>query len=291
MAHGIFTRKFLRALLSISLLPIIAIASAQSASAAGLPLACDATYYQIANGQFYKLNPAADLSGTYPIGSFTQVGSGSQAGLDGAGWNPADNFIYANVGGTALKKIANDGSISSVGAISGSLTNTDGGDFLTNDQMLMTGANSSTLQLLTLTRTAGSVSGATASTINLTGTGFTGASDIAVVPTSSGTTNAYALKGTTLTIFTLASTNPTTASYVTKPITGLQNSTSGVFSSLWVDPQGNLYAWDSVTTPSASTNALYEISATELTSGNSFFNANDLEETSGSSPVGTDGVN
>ena len=156
-----FRKKFLPALLSFALIPFIAITAAPSAQAAGLPFACNASFYQLSNGSIYKLNPAADLSGAYPVGSYSQVGSSSQPGLDGAGLNPADNFVYANVGGTTLEKISNDGSISSAGSITGPLTNTDGGDFLTNDQMLLTGANSSTLQLLTLSRPTQSVTGAT----------------------------------------------------------------------------------------------------------------------------------
>ena len=149
MALGIFTRKFLRALLAVALLPVIAITSSQTASAAGLPLACDATLYQISNGVLYKLNTATD--------QYAQVGAASAiTGLSGVGFNPADNYIYGNANGTTLKQIARDGSSITSGAITG-LANTDGADFLTNDQMLAVSATNSTLQLLTLSRSAGAV--------------------------------------------------------------------------------------------------------------------------------------
>ncbi len=103
-------RRFLPILLSVALLPISAIVTASTAQAVGTPFACDATLYQISNGQLFKLN----ISSNNTNYSYTQVGSSSAvAGLDGAGLNPADNFIYANAGGTTLEKIASDGSITS----------------------------------------------------------------------------------------------------------------------------------------------------------------------------------
>ena len=280
-------RRFLPLLLSVALLPISAIVTASTAQAAGTPFACDAALYQISNGQLFKLN----ISSSTTNYSYTQVGSSSAvAGLDGAGLNPADNFIYANAGGTTLEKIASDGSITSAGAISG-LTNTDGADFLTSDQMLAVGATSGTLQLITLHRTSGSVTSATTSTITLSGTGFTGATDISVVPTTGGTTKAYALSGTTLTIFSLNSSSPTTATYTTKPISLLQNGATGSFDSQWVDTQGNLYVWDGTATPSASTNALYEISAADITGTNSPIGASEIGETTFPGAGSTDGAN
>lgn len=280
-------RRFLPILLSVALLPISAIVTASTAQAVGTPFACDATLYQISNGQLFKLN----ISSNNTNYSYTQVGSSSAvAGLDGAGLNPADNFIYANAGGTTLEKIASDGSITSAGPITG-LTNTDGADFLTSDQMLAVGATSGTLQLITLHRTSGSVTSATTSTVTLSGTGFTGATDISVVPTTGGTTTAYALSGTTLTIFSLNSSSPTTATYTTKPISLLQNGVTGSFDSQWVDTQGNLYVWDGTATPSATTNALYEISATDITGTNSPIGASEIGETTFLGAGSTDGAN
>ena len=275
-------KKLWVAILSIAILPILPIIGATTAHAVGAPFACDSTMYQTAGGLFYKLN--------IPAFTYSQIGTNAAVtGLNGMGYNPADNYLYANSNATTLQQIASDGSIISPGAISG-LSNTSGGDFLTSDQMLMVQSGSSTLQLLTLNRTSGSVTSATATNIALTGSGFTGAIDIGTAPGTGGTSHAYALTGSTLTNFTLNSSSPTTASYTTKSITGLQNPTTGVYGAQWIDSQGNFYAWDSIATPAATTNALYEITGVDIASGATTIAANKLAETTVPSISTTDGA-
>lgn len=216
MSVGVFKKNSLRLLrlfIVVSLLPIIAINFTPSAFAFGSPFACDASLYQLSGGTLFKLNPASN--------TFSQVGSApTVAGLDGIGLNPADNYLYGIVNGTTLQEFANDGTSIAAASISG-LTNKDGADFLSNDQMLAVSATNPTLQLITLHRTSTAVTSTSITNVSLPGTSYTGASDIAVYPGSGGVSQAYALSGTSLTIFSLNSTSPTTATTTTKNVSGL----------------------------------------------------------------------
>ena len=275
-------KKILLAILSLALLPILPILSISPAYAVGSPFACDANFYQISNGQFYKLN--------VPGFTYSKVGSNASiSNLNSAGWNAQDNYIYAMASNTTLEQIASDGSITSPGSITG-LTAENGGDFITNDKMIVVSTGSAAIQLLTLNRTGGVVTGGTATNITTTGTGYSGSLDIAIFPSTGGSYVGYSLNGTVLTTFTFPNGSPTTASYTTKTVTGLQNGSSGAFGAQWLDSQGNFYAYDNTTTPSASTNALYEINRTDLNSVASTIAAQDVaEETSPGAPP-NDGV-
>eukprot|EP01037_Dinobryon_pediforme_P005920 gene5920-5989_t len=275
-------KKILLALLTLALLPIVPILTASTAHAVGSPFACNANFYQISNGQFYQLN--------VPGFTYSKVGSNASIGnLNSAGWNPADNYIYAMSSNTTLQQIASDGSITSPGSITG-LTAENGGDFISSDKMIVVSSGSANIQLLTLNRTSGSVTSGTATNITTTGSGYTGSLDIAIFPSTGGTYVGYSLNGTALTTFTFPNGSPTTASYTTKTVTGLQNGASGAFGAQWVDSQGNFYAYDNTVTPSASTNALYEINRTDLNSVASTIPAQDVaEETSPGTPP-NDGV-
>jgi len=288
MSVGVFKKNSLRLLrlfIVVSLLPIIAINFTPSAFAFGSPFACDASLYQLSGGTLFKLNPASN--------TFSQVGSApTVAGLDGIGLNPADNYLYGIVNGTTLQEFANDGTSIAAASISG-LTNKDGADFLSNDQMLAVSATNPTLQLITLHRTSTAVTSTSITNVSLPGTSYTGASDIAVYPGSGGVSQAYALSGTSLTIFSLNSTSPTTATTTTKNVSGLPSGLSGSFDAQWVDSQGNLYAWDSETTPASSppTKALYEISAADITGLSSTIAMHLVTETTLTGAGNFDGAN
>ncbi len=275
-------KKILLALLSLALLPIVPLLTAPAAHAVGSPFTCNANFYQISNGQFWQLN--------VPGFTYSKVGTNSSiSNLNSAGWNPADNYIYAMSSNTTLEQIASDGSITSPGSITG-LTAENGGDFITNDKMIVVSSGSSTIQLLTLNRTGGVVTSGTATNITTTGTGYSGSLDIAVFPSTGGTYVGYSLNGTVLTTFTFPNGSPTTATYTTKTVTGLQNGSSGAFGAQWVDSQGNFYAYDNTTTPSASTNALYEINRTDLNGAASSIPAQDVAEETAPGPTPNDGV-
>ncbi|MEJ0014928.1 MAG: hypothetical protein WDN07_05410 [Actinomycetota bacterium] len=219
--------------------------------------------------------------------------------LNAMGWNPADNYLYALSSTTALQRIASDGTLTSAGAVTG-VTVSDGAAFLTNDKMVVvssSAATAATMDLLSLTRSSGTVNGGTGAAITLTNNGTTayaGAGDIAIFPGAGGTYLGYALHKQLLTIFTFPNSSPTTATYITKTITGLQNGTSeAAFGAQWLDSQGNFYAFDNTTTSGSSpaTWALYAINSTDLASAATSVAANKLAETTFPSITHDDGAN
>ena len=274
-------KKFLPAFLSMALAPILPILAVSPAYAVGAPFVCDSHFYQVSNGQFYVLN--------FPGFTYSKLGTNASiSGLNSAGWNPQDNYIYAMSSNTVLQQIASDGSISSPGAITG-LTAENGGDFLTNDKMIAVNTGNSNLQLVTLNRTGGTVTGATAAAaMTLTGTGYTGSLDIALFPSTGGSYVGYSLNGTTLTTFTFPNSSPTTASYTTKTVTGTHNGATGAFGAQWVDSQGNFYAYDN--TAFGGTNALYEINRADLNSVATTVAANIVQEETAPGAPPNDGV-
>ncbi len=153
------------------------------------------------------------------------------------------------------------------------------------------------MDLLTLTRSGGTVNGGTGAAITLTNNGTTayaGAGDIAIFPGTGGTYIGYALHKQLLTIFTFPNSSPTTATYITKTITGLQNGASeAAFGAQWLDSQGNFYAFDNTTTTGSSpaTWALYTISSTDMASAATSIAANKLAETTFPSITHDDGAN
>ncbi len=276
-------KKFLPAFLSMALAPILPILAVSPAYAVGSPFVCDSHFYQVSNGQFYVLN--------FPGFTYSKVGSAATVtNLNSAGWNPADNYIYAMASNTSLRQIASDGSITTPGTITG-LTAENGGDFISNDKMIVVSTGSAAIQLLTLNRTGGVVTSGTGTNITVTGSGsYTGSLDIAIFPSTGGTYVGYSLNGTVLTTFTFPNGSPTTASYTTKTVTGLQNGATGAFGAQWVDSQGNFYAYDNTTTPAAATNALYEINRTDLNSVATTIAANDVQEETAPGAAPNDGV-
>ena len=66
----------------MAILPILPILATSPAYAVGPAFTCDSSFYQISNGQFYKLN--------VPGFTYTKVGANASiSGLNATGWNPA----------------------------------------------------------------------------------------------------------------------------------------------------------------------------------------------------------
>src|ERR1035437_9735696 len=176
-----FRKRLLPALLSLAILPILPILATAPAYAVGAAFTSKSTFSQENSGStngtggaagstYYKLN--------IPAYTYSVVGSNTTtSALNAMGWNPTDNYLYALSSTTALQQIASDGTISSAGAITG-LTVSSGASFITNDKMIVSSYNSSTLDLLTLNRSGGTgtpVTGGTATAISVSaGTGGSG---------------------------------------------------------------------------------------------------------------------
>ena len=208
---------------------------------------CTPAFYQVSgtgSGGLYSYNIASN--------SFTRIGSGAVASINGLGYDTADNYLYG-VSGSTLYQINNDGQFTSLGAVS-NLTDSTGAAFY-DGQLLETGSSGLGFQSVnvstktespfTLTDHAvGSIPGASSYTAyDLTIHGSDG------YGLTTGTT------GSTLYVVDLA--NHYLASI---PVTGLPDATSGTYAygAAYSDADGNAYFYNNTT------NIMYEISSSAL---------------------------
>jgi CshA-type fibril repeat protein len=224
--------------LAVSFSPAV-IAPAANAVTTAFP--CDSSLYQVSGGAFYKYSTATGL--------YTQVGSATVGSINAIGYNPADNYIYGMVSGSTLYKIDATGAFTSLGSVSPA-AQSSGADFIDNDVMISVG---STVSRVTLTRSAGAVTGATTVAVGLTngnagGAGaYAGSKDITIVKDASGTGyKGYSLEGANLYIFTFASSAATTSTYITKTVTypSGANETTGTYGAQYSDSAGNLFFYN-----------------------------------------------
>jgi outer membrane protein OmpA-like peptidoglycan-associated protein len=216
-------------------------------TAAAGAFSCTASFYQISgysSGGLYNY----DVSGN----SFTRIGSGSVAGLNGLGYDTANNYLYA-VAGSTLYQINNDGQYTSLGTVSG-LTQSTGGDFY-DGQLLETGGSGLNFESVNVTSKTESAFTLTNHAVgSIPGASSWAASDITVQGNY-----AYGLStsssGTTLYVANLASR------YLASiPVTGIPSTTSGTYAygAAYSDAGGNAYFYNNTT------NIMYEISSSAL---------------------------
>jgi CshA-type fibril repeat protein len=213
---------------------------APAANAVTTAFPCDSSLYQVSGGAFYKYSTSTGL--------YTQVGTSTVSSLNAIGYNPADNYVYGMVNGGTLYKIDSLGAMTNVGTVSPA-AQSSGADFIDNDVMISVG---SSLSRVTLTRTAGAVSGGTSTAIALTngnasGGAYGGSKDITIVKDAVGAGyKGYSLEGTSLYIFTFASSAATTATYITKTVAypSGANETTGTYGAQYSDSAGNLFFYN-----------------------------------------------
>jgi outer membrane protein OmpA-like peptidoglycan-associated protein len=216
-------------------------------TAAAGAFSCTPSFYQISgysSGGLYNY----DVSGN----SFTRIGSGSVAGINGLGYDTANNYLYA-VAGSTLYQINNDGQYTSLGAVSG-LTQSTGGDFY-DGQLLETGGSGLNFESVNVTSKTESAFTLTDHAVgSIPGASSWAASDITIQGNY-----AYGLStsssGTTLYVANLA--NRYLASI---PVTGIPSTTSGTYAygAAYSDAGGNAYFYNNTT------NIMYEISSSAL---------------------------
>ncbi|MEI6649482.1 MAG: InlB B-repeat-containing protein, partial [Actinomycetes bacterium] len=256
-------KKTLLGFLALAIIPVVPIVGTSVAHAVATPFPCDSSFYQVSGGKFYKLN--------IPGYTFSQIGSATTAG-NGFGYNPADNLLYGSSSVSVLQSIDSTGALTTFAAssISPSASSNSGGAFLTNDILIMVGT-AGTISKVTLTRSAGVVTGGT--TVSITASGFPSTKDVVVQPDPAvaGGYILYTLESNTLYIAKLASAAATTltGSVTSVAITGLDNQSggTGTYGAQYADSQGNLYFYDNTASPSVTTHALYYLTRTQATSG------------------------
>ncbi|MEI6621923.1 MAG: fibronectin type III domain-containing protein, partial [Actinomycetes bacterium] len=186
------------------------------------PFSCTSNLFQISSsggGGLYKY-----LS---PSNSMQRVGTGGISGINGMGYNTADNFMYAFASSGNLVQIDANGVFVDKGAVTPAVSSTTAAAFVSPNHILV--GSSSSWKNVTV-----NTSPPTSTAVTFTGASW-GAADIAVYDDGGGQ-DGYGLNGTTLSIVNL-STNVV----VNKTVIG---STSGSYGAAYADSAGNLYFYN-----------------------------------------------
>jgi outer membrane protein OmpA-like peptidoglycan-associated protein len=207
---------------------------------------CTPAFYQVSatgSGALYSFSASSN--------SFTQIGSGSQSGINGVAYDTTDNYLYG-IASNTLYQINNDGQFTSKGSLSTSSNNT-GADFYAGALLETPGSGDtfdsvdvSTRVVTPVTMTNHTVGGVSAAS------GGWGASDITIqghygygLSTSSSATTLY-----------VADLNNDYIGAIS--VTGIPNTGSYAYGAAYSDPNGNAYFYNNTT------HIMYEIPSSAL---------------------------
>ena len=172
-------RKISKSIIATLFLGMLSVVQgASTAQAADTPFTCSASFYQVSSTNKALFASSIIAPGLTNAGKlqYTQVGANGSTGLNGAGYNTADNLIYA-MSGTGLYKVDAAGVVTSLGAVTASTANGPaGGDFIAPNKLLEVGSGAVGSNAFWLVNTV------TRATIGVSSTGVaypTGAGDFA----------------------------------------------------------------------------------------------------------------
>ena len=249
----------------------------ESAEAAPGPFTCTSNFYQVSNGDMYQYSVTNN--------TYTKMAQSTNvAALNAAGYNTADNYIYAitstgNGAGksTTLYKFANDGSHTSLGVLSGGGASIAAGDFIAPNELLtVNGTGHTPLGTFTLIDTNTATTDPNRLSVSaFTSTGSTWAADDFAYNPSTNTI--YGIDGTTLYVGTITGS---TVAVTTKPVANSGNSTAtDAWGATYIDSAGNAYFFDNnnfnLVEISAASLASSTPSALNITQANTLASPND----------------
>jgi len=274
--YGSATAKVINSSLAAGSYPIICTAAAASGYTAptltagtltvvaGSAFSCTANFYQFSNGvqtgsgtnyYVWKLAPSGSSF------TFTAISGAGTTALNGAGWNPTDNYIYG-LSSSTLYRVDSNGLQTSLGTVvagTGAAVNNTGGDFVkvNGTAYLLNHSTAGAFDLV-------NVANLTASKVTVaTGSATWKAYDATVVKNQV----MYGLEGGTgtsgtLDIATINSDGVPADESVTvtqKTVSGLTSATaSDTYGAAYSDSSGNVYFYGNTSLN------LYEITAAQL---------------------------
>ena len=218
---------------------------APAANASTNAFACDSSFYQVSGGLFYKYSAQS--------GNYERLGTANVPGINAMGFNPADNYLYGSTGSFNLHKIDNTGAMTSIGTFNGS-GQIYGADFIDDDVMIYVGNTMNRLELVRAGGPGTPVTSSSAQAITLThqnpgvGSAFSGGGDITIFKDYSGTGyKGYLLQANVLYVFSFASANATSATYLTKLVSfpgSVAPFANGTWGAQYSDASGNLFFYN-----------------------------------------------